>query len=143
MTQKVKHTTKLKIALPVFCLFVAFWFYVMAIFLISTTRWNHIAGALTTFLSCILWIIARVQLGDAPAHNRLVTTGLYNELRHPIYYFSTLAFAGFVLFMWVPHLLLPLAGLAGFQVLRIRREEKVLSKKLGRRYDRYRRRTLL
>lgn len=103
----------------------------------------RIVGALVTFISSILWIIARVQLGDAPAESRLVTTGLYGEMRHPIYYFSTLAFLGVAIFMWIPLLFVPVIAIAVFQYFRIRREEGILAKKLGRRYLRYKERTIM
>jgi protein-S-isoprenylcysteine O-methyltransferase Ste14 len=142
MSTALTHTTKLKIAVPVFYLIGVFIFFVLAIFLIDGSL-TRIIGALVTFVSCILWIIARVQLGDAPAEERLVTTGLYGEVRHPIYYFSTTAFLGIAIFMWIPLLFFATFIIALFQIVRIRFEEKALAKKLGRRYIRYKQRTLI
>ena len=43
----------------------------------------------------VLWVVARRQLGAAfsvrPQARRLVATGLYAKLRHPIYVFGTMA----------------------------------------------------
>lgn len=142
MSAPLSHTAKLKVAVPVAFLLLIFAFFVLAIFLVGGSL-PRIIGALLTFLSSILWVIARVQLGDAPIEGRLVTTGLYGEVRHPIYYFSTLAFLGVAIFMWIPLLFIPVIAIAVFQFYRIRREEKVLAKKLGRRYLRYKERTLI
>lgn len=141
MSVPLKHTTKLHIAVPVVGLFVAFWFFVLAIFLTSFHIYQ-IIGALITFFSLLLWIIARAQLGDAPAHGRFVTTGLYNELRHPIYTFQTTTAVGFAIFLWVAALWVPVVMLGVVQVLRMRREEKRLLRKFGRRYRSYLQRTL-
>jgi protein-S-isoprenylcysteine O-methyltransferase Ste14 len=42
-----------------------------------------------------LWILARLELGSAfslgAKANQLVTTGLYSRIRHPLYFFGTIA----------------------------------------------------
>ncbi len=141
MSEPLSHFSKVKVAVPVAFLLTIFAFFILAIFLVGGS-WPRIIGALVTFVSSILWIIARIQLGDAPAEGRLVTTGLYGEVRHPVYYFSTLAFLGVAIFMWVPLLFVPVIAITFFQFFRIRREEKALAHKLGRRYLRYKERTL-
>jgi protein-S-isoprenylcysteine O-methyltransferase Ste14 len=142
MSEPLSHFSKVKVAVPVAFLLIIFAFFVLAIFLVGGSL-PRIIGALVTFISSILWIIARVQLGDAPNEGRLVTTGLYGEVRHPIYYFSTLAFLGVAIFMWIGILFIPVAVIAVFQFFRIRREEKALAQKLGRRYLRYKERTII
>ena len=144
MSEPLRPTTRLKIFVPVAFLFGYFAFYVLAIFLAGSTP-LRVLCALMTFVGCALWIIARLQLGDAALEGRLVTSGLYGEVRHPIYYASTLAFTGFCLFIliWTPIILIPLAALIVFQVIRIRREERALAQKLGRRYLRYKQRTII
>ncbi len=141
MSTPLRHTTKLKVALPVAYLFGVFVFFVTASFLIDS-RPSHIIGALITFISCIFWIIARIQLGDAPAEHRLVTTGLYGEMRHPIYVFSTTALVGIAIFMMISELWIAVTAVSVFQIVRSIREERILVWTLGRRYDRYRKRTL-
>ncbi len=94
---------------------------------------------------CVLWVVARVQLGASfavrPEARRLVTTGLYARLRHPIYLFGTLAFLLVLLALqgwgglavWV--ILIPI------QVVRAGREDKVLAAAFGADYAAWRRRT--
>lgn len=144
MSEPLKPTTRLKIFMPVAALFGYFGFYALAIFLVGSTPLRVIC-ALFTFAMCVLWIIARLQLGDAPSEDRLITSGLYGEVRHPIYYASTLAFFGFTVFVliWTPIILVPFAALLAFMFVRIRREERVLEVKLGRRYARYKQRTII
>jgi len=89
-----------------------------------------------------LWVLARLELGrsfsvGAEAHE-LVTTGLYEKFRNPIYLFGTAAF------------LLVLVGLEGWsalvvwcvlipvQVVRARREQRVLELAFGDQYAAYR-----
>lgn len=144
MTEPYRPTTRLKIFMPVAALFGYFSFYALAIFLVGSTPLRVIC-ALFTFAMCVLWIVARLQLGDAPNEGRLVTSGLYGEVRHPIYYASTMAFLGCTVFIliWTPLILIPFAALVIFMIIRIRREEKLLEAGLGRRYARYQQRTLL
>lgn len=142
MSEPLSHITRVKIAVPVVYLFSVAAFFMLAAFLIEA-RFSMVFGALLTFVSCILWIIARAQLGDAPVDGRLVTTGLYKELRHPIYVFSTTAFLGIAVFMWISELFIACALLAVFQAIRAHYEERRLIEKMGRRYQRYKERTLL
>jgi protein-S-isoprenylcysteine O-methyltransferase Ste14 len=102
--------------------------------------------ALCLSLAClVLWFVARWQLGDAfsvtPQARQLVTRGLYSKIRHPIYVFGTLAFLFVVLalqgwpalIIWVVVILI--------QVIRVRREERVLAETFGAEYTAYRSKT--
>lgn len=135
-----KHITRLHIAVPVAFLFGAFWFCVLVIFL-TTFHIYQLVGGLIIFISLLLWIVARAQLADAPAHGRFVTTGLYNEIRHPIYTFQTTTAIGFAIFLWIWVLWVPVIALIVVQKYRMRREEKQLLRKFGRRYRSYLQRT--
>ena len=97
-------------------------------------------------LACaVLWFVARWQLGDAfsvtAQARHLVTRGLYAKIRHPIYVFGTLAFLFVVsalqgwqaLIIWILVILI--------QVVRLRREERVLAETFGAEYSAYRSRT--
>ena len=141
MSERLQILTKLKIAVPVCFLFATFIFFILAVFLVDASL-PRIFGALVTFIAGILWIIARVQLGDAVTQGRLVTTGLYGEFRHPIYLFSTISFLGVAIFMWLGLLFIPVAGIAVVQIVRARREERMLAANMGRRYLRYKKRTM-
>lgn len=92
-----------------------------------------------------LLTLARLQLGDAfsivPRATKLVTTGLYSRIRHPIYLFSALGIAGTILWVDLPPLLALLLVLVPVQFWRARKEEQALEAKLGDEYRRYRERT--
>ncbi len=101
----------------------------------------QIFGMVLAFIAFILWIIARIQLADnfsiGAQANKLVTTGLYAKLRHPVYYFSILALLGIILAVGNYYLLIVLLALVGMEASRIKAEEKVLSKKFGSAYEEY------
>lgn len=99
--------------------------------------------ALCLSLVCaVLWFIARWQLGDAfsvtPQARQLVKRGLYSKIRHPIYVFGTLAFLFIVLAIQGPSALLICAVVILIQVVRVRREERVLAEAFGAEYTAYR-----
>lgn len=89
-----------------------------------------------------LWIAARAQLGDAfsvrAEPRRLVTTGLYSHIRHPIYLFGTAAYFGAFLALQVWWLLFVWLALTPIEIVRLRREERRLREKFGDAYERYR-----
>ena len=104
------------------------------------------SAALCLSIACsVLWFVARWQLGDAfsvaPEARHLVTRGLYSKIRHPIYLFGTLAFLFVVLALQGWAALIIWAVVILIQVLRIRREERVLAATFGEEYAAYRRRT--
>jgi protein-S-isoprenylcysteine O-methyltransferase Ste14 len=89
-----------------------------------------------------LWMLARVQLGRSFAvraqARMLVTTGLYSKFRHPIYLFGGIAYFGLFI-AWgklIPLLCLFLLYLP-VQILRARKEQKVLEQAFGEEYRRY------
>ncbi len=92
-----------------------------------------------------LWVIARVQLGSAFSFRAkakgLVTTGLYSRIRHPVYFFGSIAGLASVLALQVWWLLLAAVLLEGVTVRRAIREERVLGAAFGEEYARYRSRT--
>lgn len=93
----------------------------------------------------IVWFVARRQLGVAfsvrPEARRLVTTGLYARLRHPIYVFGTMAFLLVLLAMQGWSALVIWAILIPVQVTRARREDSVLAEAFGAEYQAYRKST--
>ena len=90
-----------------------------------------------------LWVAARLQLGAAfsvrPEAHELVRTGFYARLRHPVYVFGTPAFifALGALGGW-KMLLLWTVILVPVQIVRARREERVLAAAFGAEYEAYR-----
>ncbi|HLO31701.1 MAG TPA: isoprenylcysteine carboxylmethyltransferase family protein [Anaerolineales bacterium] len=102
--------------------------------------------ALGLSLACVvLWFVARWQLGDAfsvtPQARQLVTRGLYSKIRHPIYVFGTLAFLFIVLALQGWPALIIWAVVILIQLMRVRREERVLAEKFGTEYTTYRSKT--
>jgi len=86
-----------------------------------------------------------LQLGSAfsveAKASKLVRTGLYSRIRNPIYVFGGLLIVGLLLLAGRPVLLLLLLVLVPLQVVRVRREEQVLSEKFGAEYEEYKRET--
>jgi protein-S-isoprenylcysteine O-methyltransferase Ste14 len=88
---------------------------------------------------------ARLQLGHSfsviPRAKKLVTHGLYSKIRNPIYVFGTMASAGMFLILQIPRLWVVLLVLGLIQVLRARKEARVLAAKFGDEYRAYRSQT--
>ena len=102
-------------------------------------------GLSLTALTLPLWIAARLQLGRSfsvtAQARQLVTHGLYSRIRNPIYFFGGLANLGCVLALQVWPLLVAYLALTPLQIVRVRREEKVLAQAFGAEYQEYRKRT--
>ena len=103
------------------------------------------AGLGLAAVSIALWITARLQLGSSfsvtAQARQLVTTGLYSRIRNPIYFFGGLANLGVVLALQVWWLYPVWAAMIPLQVLRVRRERKVLADAFGATYQEYRSKT--
>src|SRR5574340_1110080 len=113
----------------------------LALVLRPHTSW-WLAGLAIFATAFPFWMMARIQLGDAFSVRaeplRLVTTGLYSRVRHPIYLFGTAAFFGAFLALQVWWLLFLWLALTPVEIIRLRREERRLHEKFGDEYDRYR-----
>ena len=105
----------------------------------------RVAGLLIAAAAFILWSVARIQIGNSfsikPKAKALVTRGIYARIRNPIYVFSTLWAVGLVLALGRPSWLAFLLVLVPMQVVRARREARVLEEKFGEEYREYRRKT--
>jgi len=92
-----------------------------------------------------LWILARLQLGSAFSFraraDRLVTTGLYARLRHPVYVFGSIAGLAAVAALQVWWVLAVSVLLEGITVMRAIREDQLLLSVFGEEYQRYRKHT--
>lgn len=103
------------------------------------------AGLPLAAVSIALWITARLQLGGSfsvtAQARQLVTTGLYSRIRNPIYVFGGLANLGVVVALQIGWLYPLWAAMIPLQVLRVRRERKVLAEAFGAAYQEYRART--
>ncbi len=102
-------------------------------------------GILLLVPSIILFTIARIQLGGSfqvsAEANKLVKTGIYKRVRHPVYLFGILFFLGIIFVTQSFFLLIIWAILIFFQIKRINQEEKVLTEKFGNEYLSYKKQT--
>ncbi len=92
-----------------------------------------------------LFAAARIQLGTsfsvAAKAQHLVTGGVYSKIRNPIYVFGGLLLAAFVVYIGRPILLLAFLVLIPMQIVRARKESKVLEEAFGDDYRAYKART--
>ena len=93
----------------------------------------------------LLLVVARLQLGAAfsvqAKASTLVTTGLYARIRNPIYVFGALFIAGIIIWTGRPWLLLIFVVLIPMQILRSRKEARVLEEKFGPAYVAWKQKT--
>jgi len=86
--------------------------------------------------------LARIQFErELSTQLGLVTHGVYSRVRHPIYMFSSVAFAGLFLYLGKP---LGILGLLPFQIVLFqlaRREERDLEQHYGEQYRSYKQQT--
>jgi protein-S-isoprenylcysteine O-methyltransferase Ste14 len=105
---------------------------------------SYIALCLS-FACSVLWFVARWQLGKAfsvmPQGRFLVTRGLYSKIRHPVYVFGSLTFLFGILAVQVWPVLIIWAVLMLIQIIRVRREERILAESFGAEYTVYRSKT--
>jgi protein-S-isoprenylcysteine O-methyltransferase Ste14 len=105
-------------------------------------RWVGLVVAATGLLGVIL---ARYTLGRsfsiAAKARALVTTGIYSKIRNPIYVSGGLFLIGVAIIWWRAEFLALFAVLIPVQVMRARKEARVLEEKFGEEYREYRRRT--
>lgn len=90
-------------------------------------------------------IFARYTLGRsfsiAPKVTELVTRGIYSRIRNPIYVFGLVFFVGLILIVRWPSLWLVLLVIITMQIIRARREARLLEEKFGDAYREYRKHT--
>jgi protein-S-isoprenylcysteine O-methyltransferase Ste14 len=91
------------------------------------------------------WFLARKQLGDAfsarPEARKLVTSGIYSKIRHPVYVFGSVAWVGALLPMLGWQALIVGLIIVAIEIVRARREERVMAAMFGPEYADYRSRT--
>lgn len=117
------------------------------LFATAKTPWNaqrYVGTALAIIgVTCI--VIARRNLGKSfavkPEAHALVTRGVYSKIRNPIYFFGAVMLVGLCLVLQKPALWLLLPVLIIAQMIRAKKEARVLEAAFGEEYREYRRRT--
>jgi protein-S-isoprenylcysteine O-methyltransferase Ste14 len=108
------------------------------------TAWR-IAGIAIAAPAFLLFVAARIELRRAfsvqAKATTLVTTGVYSRIRNPIYFFGGIFILGIIIWMGRPWLLLIFAVMTPLQVVRSRKEERVLTEKFGAAYLDYKQKT--
>jgi protein-S-isoprenylcysteine O-methyltransferase Ste14 len=108
----------------------------------NAARW---IGLVIAAPSAVFLLITRYPLGPSfsvtPQARELVTHGMYCKIRNPMYVFSALLLAGFALALQIRYLFLLYAILIPIQIIRARKEAKVLEAKFGDTYREYRNKT--
>ena len=124
-----------------------FLFY-LALF-VAAVAWRRdaacILGSAITVPSFVLWFVAKLQLGSSftprAEARALVTHGLYSRIRHPIYFFASLALVGTAFCLRSAYFSAYVGLTIAAQLWRIRRENRVLREKFGQDYLECRRKT--
>jgi protein-S-isoprenylcysteine O-methyltransferase Ste14 len=106
----------------------------------TTTRWVGFAIAVP---AAALLFVARWQLGKSfsvtPQARELVTYGLYSKIRNPIYVCGALMLDGILVALQRPHAtFFLLLVLIPVQIVRVRKECRILEAAFGEEYRAYR-----
>ena len=98
-------------------------------------------GCLLVAVFLTLVMVARLQLGSSfsvrAKARALVTTGLYSCIRNPIYIFGGLAILSMALVLSNWLVVVMFAVVVPLQMVRIRKEEAVLTERFGEEYLHY------
>jgi protein-S-isoprenylcysteine O-methyltransferase Ste14 len=96
------------------------------------------AGGMLLFVVCVIYL-RRAFLGEVePVTDRLITTGPYRLVRHPLYlgmFLATIGLAAAFRSLW--GMLITLAAFVPTGLCRARLEEQALARRFGREWEEY------
>ena len=102
-------------------------------------------GFLIFTIGLVIWALGRIHINGSysviPEAKKLVTSGIYSKLTHPIYVGSVLVFGGLAIFSLNLYLIIFAIFLFIIQIKRANIEEKVLTKNFGDKYLKHKRKT--
>jgi len=109
--------------------------------------YQTISGLILSFLGFVLWIGSylslRFSLTVLPKAQKLVTTGLYRYFSHPMYLGIVLVFLGLSLATnSIPGFFYTILIVVLLNIFRAKKEEKILLKKFGKKYEEYKKKVL-
>ncbi|MBI5465139.1 isoprenylcysteine carboxylmethyltransferase family protein [Candidatus Gottesmanbacteria bacterium] len=127
--------------------------YLLAILIISTTAtilgfgmiFLSILGVVLAFIGLFLWVLGFLNLGRQafsvlPKAKILKTGGIYKYFRHPIYLGITLTCLGLSLSLGSKAgLFYTILIIIPLNIIRARKEEKILTERFGQEYLEYKR----
>ena len=121
--------------------------FLIYIFINFNSTIDNFIVLILVFVSLAFWVISRIQLGSSfsvlPEAKQLVTTGIYSKIRNPIYLFTMIANIGIIYLLNNKYLYLIVPVFLAIQLIRVKREEKMLIKKFGDKYLDYKKSTWL
>ena len=127
---------------PIICLFLSL-ILIQQFYKFDTPR-N--IGLACTILGLAIWGKAKIDLGELftrlPEAKGLMTKGIYQYLRHPIYLGISLMLLGWFLLSASPVWAFVLIVFVLISIIRIHFEEKSLARKFKKRYQEYKKKTL-
>lgn len=106
-------------------------------------------GILISISGFVIWILGKIYLGDAfqikAEAKKLITSGIYSRIRNPIYFGGFLVILGWLIYTvnteWTSSLVIVIIFYGVVQILRVLKEEKILTRKFGKRYTQYKSQT--
>ena len=105
---------------------------------------SRIIGLFISLVGYVLWCLSRLEIGESfaflPQQQRsvkLIKSGVYSLISHPIYIFSSISLFGYILFIARPKLLVIFVILIPLQWYRAKQEQAVLIKVHGKEYEDY------
>ncbi len=108
----------------------------------------EIFGLALNIAGLIIWWSAKITIAEnwnagygKPSIKKLVTKGIYSKIRHPLYWGINLALLGLALIYPSKGLVLVILLIMVYFFSRMIVEDRYLSKKLGKEYEMYKKKT--